>query len=211
MKVVKMILGCAIAACLLTVAAASALAAPSWYEKSGSGEWEKIGKAVEEISEGELETEDSKPPTGATRIRWKCFFTGTVGPNNLDKIETFICSGGKVVKGTCGSPKFEAVHLPWNTELVEEVSGEIRDKIKSSGAGLPGFTVTCTVIIKVKDTCEGEMSAGVVNNLAAGIVELKFDTKSGKLTCTQSKGLTGSIEGTFVVKTKSGAALSVKR
>jgi hypothetical protein len=227
MRSIKLLLGLAVSVGLLVVVAAPAMAAPAWFEcqkkaegkftdskcsKSGAGEfeWVQLTSAVKSVSEGELELEDSESTLGAVRLKCKVSSTGVVGPHSEDKIETASVTGCTVVKGTCGSPKAEAVHLPWNTELVEETGGEFRDKIKNSGAGLPGYKVTCTVIIKVSDTCEAETSTGVANNLTEGLVEAKFETKSGKAKCSLSKKESGTVTGTLKTKTSSGAAISVK-
>lgn len=229
MRSIKLVVGLAVAVGLMAIVSAPAMAAPSWFECSevteGTGkyeeskcktegtkknwEWVQLSKTVASTSEGELELEDSKTIVGAVRLKCKVKSTGTVGPHAEDKIESAELTECKVVKGTCGSPKAKAIHLPWNTELTEE-GGEIRDRIKNSGAGLPGYTVTCVVIIKIEDTCEGETSTGVANNLAAGLVEIKFDTKSPKAKCTQSKAVTGTVEGTLKVKATNGQAISVK-
>jgi hypothetical protein len=229
MRSIKMVIGLAAAACLLAVVAAPAMAQPQWYEclevTEGTGkyednhcskeggkknwEWIQLSKALESVSEGELEFEDSKTAVGAVRLKCKVKSTGTVGPHEKDTIETAEVTGCKVVKGTCGSPTVKPVHLPWNTELTE-AGGEIRDKIKNSGAGLPGYTSTCVVIIKITDTCEGETSAGTANNLTEGLVEVKFDKISEKATCTQSKEKTGTVEGTLTVKAKNGQWIARK-
>jgi hypothetical protein len=229
MRSIKMVIGLAAAACLLAVVAAPAMAAPSWFECSevaeGTGkyeenkckkeggkknwEWVQLSKTVESVSEGHLEFEDSKTAVGAVRLVCQVKSLGTIGPHAEDKIESAEVTECKVVKGTCGSPTVKPVHLPWNTELTE-TGGEIRDKIKNSGAGLPGYTSTCVVIIKITDTCEGETSAGVANNLTEGLVEIKFDAASEKAKCTQSKAVTGTVFGTLKVKAKNGQAISVK-
>ncbi len=221
MRSVKLVLGLAVAVGLMAFAVAPALAAPKWYkctENAGSGtkyedsactkalpagkfEWVEIKAATAVTEEGELEFEDSKTSLGAVRLKCKVVSVGTVGPGSEDTIEKVTTSGCKVVKGTCGSPTVEAIHLPWKTELTE-IGGEIRDILKSGGTGLPGYKSTCTVIIKISDTCEAETNAAVQYNLTGGVAEVKFDPKSPKATCTQSKAATGSVEGTLTGTTK---------
>ncbi len=168
---------------------------------AGEYEWEEITSARAVTEEGELEFEDSKTSLGAVRLKCKVVSTGEVGPGSEGNVEKVTTSGCKVVKGTCGSPTVEAVHLPWKTELTE-IGGQMRDVLKSGGTGLPGYKSTCTVIIKVTDTCEGETNAALDYNLTEGLTEVEFDSKSPKATCTQSKAETGSIEGTLKATTK---------
>ncbi len=220
MRRIKLVIGLAAAACLLAVVAAPALAAPKWYKcvaktggkfedsactkevsSGGTFEWEEITSATAATEEGELEFEDSKTAIGAVRLKCKVVSVGKVGPGSEDSIEKVTTSGCKLVKGTCGSPTVEAVHLPWKTELTE-IGGEPRDTLKSGGTGLPGYKSTCTVIIKITDTCEAETNAGLSYSLTNGLQEVKFDPKSPKATCTQSKAVTGTVEGTLVATTK---------
>jgi hypothetical protein len=228
MRGVKVVFGCAMTVGLLAVVAIPALATPSWYkcaEKTGgkfkdnkclmesSGgefEWVKIAKATEVVVEGELGFEDPKLPSGAVKLKCKVKGPGTVGPNAEDQIKSIEVTGCTVIKGTCGSPEVKADNTPWATELFEETGGEIRDRIKSSGVGLPGWTLICVVVKKIEDVCEGETSVGVANKLSEGLVELKFDKKSATLECSQSKAKSGLVEGTLKVKSASGVAISVK-
>jgi hypothetical protein len=222
MRIIRIGVGLALATCLVALSAtSSAFAAPKWEvckENAGSGtkyedssctkvsssgkfEWVEIKAATKVTEEGELEFEDSKTSLGAVRLKCKVVSVGTVGPGAEDTIEKVTTSGCKVVKGTCGSPTVEAIHLPWKTELTE-IGGEVRDVLKSGGTGLPGYKSTCTVIIKVTDTCEAETNAGVGYSLTEGFAEVKFDPKSPKATCTQSKEKTGTVEGTLKGTTK---------
>jgi hypothetical protein len=228
MRSIRIVVGLAAAACLLAVMAAPALATPKWYEckeqsggkytekecattgSPGTFELVEVKTAVASISEGELELEDSESSIGAVRVKCTVVSEGTAGPEKKDTITSATLSSCKVVKGTCGSPTAVAVHLPWNTELTEPTEGEIRDNIKNSGSGLPGYTVTCTVIIKVKDTCEGETSTKITNNFSSSLVEATFEKKSPKATCSLSKKVSGSVEGTLKTKSKSGVAIYAK-
>jgi hypothetical protein len=198
-SITKLVLGLAVSVGLLAISAMPAMAAPVW-RVNGT----ELTEAVASVSEGELELEDSEATFGAVRLKCKIKSTGVVGPKALDKIEAASVTECKVVKGTCGSPKAEGVHFPWNTELKEEASKEVRDAIKNSGAGLPGYKVTCTVIIKVTDTCESETSTSITNNLEAGIVEAGFNEKSGKAKCSLSKKESGTVTGTLKISTKAG-------
>lgn len=118
---------------------------------------------------------------------------GTIGPEAADKQTKLTVSSCTTVKGTCGTPMAEAIHLPWNTELFEPVSEEVRDRFSSSG-GLPGWKVTCTILgIKVIDTCEGETNAKIVNG--QGKVEATFDAKSPRVKCSMGGAEAGIIEG----------------
>ena len=130
MRSIKLVIGLAVAVGLLAIVAAPALAAPKWYKcvklgaghkytdsactKEGSGEfeWEEIKAATAVTEEGELEFEDSKTSIGAVRLKCKVVSVGTVGPGSEDKIEKRTLAGCNVVKGTCGTPTVEAIHLP---------------------------------------------------------------------------------------------------
>jgi hypothetical protein len=230
MRGMKIALGFVMATCLMMVVAAPAFAAKEWQhcekvgvpkgsfsehlcktgEAGGEWEWLTIKTSEKSVLEGELELEDSESTLGAVRLKCKVKSTGLVEAEGKDVVEAAEVTGCKVVKGTCGSPKAEAVHLPWNTQLVEEAGGEVRDKIKNSGAGLPGYKVTCTVIIKVSDTCEAETSTSIANNLGESLVEASFEAKSGKAKCSLSKKESGSVTGTLKVKQANGWGLRVQ-
>ena len=203
MRNLKVAAGLTAAICTMALSAAPALAVHVWEKKVG-GTWSEITTATEAVTEGNLQLEDSKSTLGAVRVECKIKSTGKIGPGKADSVEKAEATGCKVVKGTCGSPTAKAIHLPWTTELTES-EGKVRDLIKNSGKGLPGYEVTCTVLIKVTDTCEGETSAATTNNLTEGIVEETFDAKSPKAKCSVSKENTGSLEGTLKVKAPAGA------
>jgi hypothetical protein len=219
MRIVKrLVLGLTVIAALAVAATPALATAPVWQgcmslegghfenegctkEKAGSKfEWLEITKAANGLLNGSLELEDSKTSFGAVRLSCSVKANGVVGPYSEGKIEKAALEECKVVKGTCGSPKVVAIHLPWNTELKEETGGEIRDGIKNSGMGLPGYAMTCVVIIKITDTCEGETTTKIENILTESLAEAKFEGKSEKAKCTQSGAVTGTVEGNLKIK-----------
>ncbi len=229
MRSIKLVLGLGMAACLLAVVAAPALASPSWYEcakkaggkfmdskctteGAGGFEWVKIAAPQASISEGKLELEDKKTKIGAVRISCEVLSEGTVGAEDVDEVTSVTFKNCLVVKGTCPELKnVSPLNLPWKTELLEPVKGEIRDYIKpGNGTNLPGFTVTCVVIVPVVDACTGETSAKMTNVFKEGLVEVSFESKSKKMICTQSENETGTVEGALKTRDKSGVPISVK-
>jgi hypothetical protein len=144
------------------------------------------------------------------RIACKMIGSGKFGAGNEGSIERMKATECKVIKGTCGSPTVEVVHLPWATELVEvKAEGIVRDEIKNGGAGAPGWKTTCTVIIKVTDTCEGDKRPAITNNVSEGLVEATFDRISKSSVCSQSKKESGTVEGTLKFKQVGGGGVRV--
>jgi hypothetical protein len=122
-----------------------------------------------------------------------------------------------VCEGT--TTEVEATHLPWKTELVDEVTqnekGEMtRYEVRHRffGASAPGWVVKCKSVWFTggvgTDTCTGETSGNTEN--AAGGVPVEFDSKSAHLVCSgTSKEAVGVIEGALVVaSTTEGSKLS---
>jgi hypothetical protein len=123
---------------------------------------------------------------------------GKIGPESADELTKLTAKECKSVEGGCTSPSAEPLHLPWTTELYEPVSEEFRDKIESSGAGVPGWKLSCTILgVKATDTCEGETNVKV--NDGEGDVEESFDSKSPKVNCSLGGKEEGSTGGTVTV------------
>jgi hypothetical protein len=108
---------------------------------------------------------------------------GTVGPGAVGEITSITSSGKTVIVGeVCGTGgskwEFEALHLPWSTELAT-VGGVLRDVIKSGGHGVPKWKATCKG--GISDECEYPTNTGVFN-VSLG-VEATFDEKSPEGEC----------------------------
>jgi hypothetical protein len=168
-------------------------------------------KAVTSTDVGGLRMTDKKGGAFGEEVTIECNGTdeGTVGPGSKDQLTKATATACKTLKGICESPVAHALHLPWNTTL-ETVGGEVRDKIENSGAGAPGWDVTCVVggFIKVEDECTGETTTAVAN--VSGGVALTFDAKSAKANCTRGGAGEGSVLGKDLVENPTGVQLSVK-
>jgi hypothetical protein len=114
-------------------------------------------------------------------------FDGTVGADGVGqitevlnaakvKVRSTLTGTGEILSCTnvenCGSGEVVPVNLPWNTILYLMENGSFLNLIFSSGAGAPGYEVSCTVLgIKVEEKCTGETSA-IMENMGAGMLLL---------------------------------------
>ncbi len=140
-----------------TTASSMAAAGFSWQVVEGT---EKV------VSHATVTLEDTKVPIlGTVTVICTGNDEGTVGPRSFDRIERI--TEIKCVKGeNCGTlvGNAEPLHLPWQTELYE-TEKQVRDAIQNSGAGIPGWKVTCeTAGIKAEDTCTNANGFVVVSN-----------------------------------------------
>jgi hypothetical protein len=161
---------------------------------------------------------DSKATGGEVKVHCKGFDAGTVGPGAADLVESITaellgtkksisCSFDKVGACKAGTtPTFEAVHLPWKTELVLNGT-EVRDLFLADGSGAPGWAVTCTNVIggTTTDTCEEEAgkpySAGL-SNVSEGVLAT-FDSKTPSAKCSIGGAEAGHLEGTDLTESPS--------
>lgn len=210
------IIGLALVATFAFSAMVAASASALVWELNGA----KLEASMETTSTGELELEDSKVPlVGATAVKCKGTDKGTVNIEGKDTITEIKATECKPVKGGCESEvTAAAVHLPWDTQLVTVENAkkekEVRDEIKSSGAGTPGWAVTCkTALGKKTDTCEGESSVGIDNVTEgehAGDVAALFEavTHEKPATCTEGGAKSGFVTGTDFIKGAEGVKLT---
>ena len=231
MRSLKLVSGLFVTGCLIALYATSAQAVPVWQrciESNVAPEFEnnlcpKAGTANKwkwenDLVESEVNINSTAGLIKATDkslgVGVECETTGegtvgSAGSASMGKIEKYRllkCKG----TGGCEFLSAEAIHLPWSTELFEPVAGEIRDKLKNGGAGLPGALIECKIIgIKVTDTCEGETSTLAKNETTGGFVELTFEAKSAKLKCTEGGTGSGELSGTDKTILKSGTGLRV--
>jgi hypothetical protein len=97
------------------------------------------------------------------------------------KVEEGVAASCTVEEGSCGSPNVLIKNLPWNAETVL-VGGAFRETYKSSGAGSPGWDITCFGF--VEDTCLSEtFSAGLSNSEGINVIE-NGDEESGEANCS---------------------------
>jgi hypothetical protein len=189
---------------LVAVFAFSAFVATSAF----AHEWLVAGKTVGAGEEfpveqtGTLTLEDEGSGVG---LECTGKGTGKVLSAAKDIVETATASTCKTIKGTCGTPNAVAVHLSWSTEL-ETVGTELRDKVTNSGAGTPGWNVTCFGIIK--DTCEGATSTKItVGTGSPADVVSSFDTKSPQANCSVGGAAKGKVLGELLTFSTEGLAL----
>lgn len=185
----------------LGAVAADAYTGPTWT-LSGSEVTSNVSIKSKDV--GGLTLEDSG--TGAA-IECKITDEGTIGPEGKGKITSISTSACKTLK-VCqeGEIVAKAVHLPWNTQL-EEVEASARDKISSSGAGAPGWSVECLVLgIKTKDECTGETTVDYEN--VAGGVNLVYDSESSPSSCLLGGAGTGLALGVDLDESPAGKQLA---
>lgn len=201
---------------LTAVASASALEA-LWLK---NGESIATAQAVE--TEGELELGNSKSVVGEVAVLCSGAFAGTAGPNAADEITAVlnlakeeIVLGGKELVCTnvknCPSPLVWPEHLPWLTVLElmgTETSPLFLDLFFAGPNGLPGWTVDCSepLIGLVEETCEGETSADLENDVAENDVLGSFNRAE-----LEAEGLQATCKGEktgFIDSTNDGPGLT---
>ena len=170
----------------------------------------ELTSALAVKSKGTLSLTDTKVPlVGSVTVKCTGTDAGTIGPEKADSItEIYETSGSKKIKCTSsqctGTPEAEAVHLPWTTELVEVTNKkgekEIRDLIKNSGAGVPGWAVKCTILGVTKtDECTAASSTKTTNT-ASGNVAAEFEKESPKANCSLGGTGSGEVNGTDTIE-----------
>jgi hypothetical protein len=208
--------GLALVAAFAFSAVASASASALVWELNGS----PITESMKVTSEGTLELEDSKTLVGKSKVKCTGTDAGTVGLEGTDTITAVTVTSCSKVEGGCESEiTAAAVHLPWDTKLVtvenpKTKAKEVRDEIKTSGAGTPGWSVTCkTLLGKKTDTCEGETTVGIDNvtkGTHKGDVAALFDEVSREkpATCSEKKEKSGFVYGTNFIIPPAGSTLT---
>jgi len=185
---------------------------------TGEWNWREVNGTEKVISHGSLLLRDKKITVFDIPVAVSCSGKdeGSDGPGKFDRITAITeiqCSNVENCEGTVTA---EPLHLPWQTELVLE-GGENRDKIVNSGAGTPGWAVTCMVKkIKSTDECtnatgstkvENKHTPGVTGEL---LVLADFEGKTGPAECTlgAEKG-TGEVLGTVAILQANGWGLQI--
>jgi hypothetical protein len=101
---------------------------------------------------------------------------------------------------------FEALHLPWNTEMVSE--GSAQDKIVGAGNGTPGFKLKCRVSgFTITEECFGALRAEASNGV--GGVNAVFDNTEKPKCRVGTSELEATLGGTQTL-TASGGTLEVQ-
>jgi hypothetical protein len=187
-----------LAICSAAVSVASAL------EFLISGVAVKAGEKVSVSMSGALILEDMNK---GSPMALECVGTGTgvVEAAGKGVQETATATSCVTLAGTCASPSMKAIHLPWTTQIEGE-----RNLISSSGAGAPGYEVTCFGIIH--DTCEGTTSVGLENmptETPPDLLAIFSATLSEPGKCTIGGANEGLIIGEVLVTTTEGLSLAV--
>lgn len=121
---------------------------------------------------------------GFVKVHTVCsvHLVGTVGPGAADEI-TFAgdlagkklasCEVLSTERGLCESllslAEFE--HLPWKTELLLSIAGQIKDNFVSAGKGAPAIDLRCLLTGGAwsLELCEGKLLTDPLTNGAAGV------------------------------------------
>jgi hypothetical protein len=179
----------------------------------GEWEWREVNGTEKVVSHGSLVLRDTSATAGKIKVAVSCSGEnkGSVGPGKYGRIteipETSIqCSN---VENCTVFKKAEARNLPWQTELVEEAGGEIRNKITNGGAAeaeWPGWAVTCELAgAETTDRCTTNSgSTAIANQTTHGssgtelLVLATFEAKTAKAKCSLSSTAskeTGEVRG----------------
>jgi hypothetical protein len=190
----------------LALAAVFAFSAFSAAAAFAASEWLVDGAAVPSTAKvhveqsGTLELWDMK-----AKVKLLCTGTGLgLVWEKLDTVEEAKANTCTVEEGSCGSPNAVAKNLPWNTEIVL-VGSAFRDTLRSSGAGSPGWDVTCFGF--VEDTCLSETGSTLLTVEGENVLA-NFDEESGEANCTVG-GAGGLVKGVLTTKALEGLTLSV--
>ncbi len=142
---------------------------------------------------------------------------GTVGPGAAGTITSITGPSGEkaapcsvVGRGETlceGTAHWEAVNLPWATELTT-INGKLKQTIKNGGKGTPGWSLKCGGIFgEQTEACGGTTNTGMVNNLPEGKVEAIFNGESPTLPCAGNKPLQFPSGVLKIAATKVGGTL----
>ncbi len=201
---------------------------------SGTGAWQSLGLPAGQtdtvrIQVFSLHLEDTGTLAGKSAIECNSTTadegTGFIEGTGKGKItaagikETEINTRCKVIEGGCETGKIEkvkAVHLPWATEIFETES-KLETKIENSGAGEPGWSITChTALGSQTDECVSTgstklESASLANAVTAGVLLVKGTFLGAHpAKCTQSSSHEdGHVRGLVAILLNSGNGLSV--
>ncbi len=194
------------------VASASALASPQWRENGV-----RVTESKPVTFSGTLTLEDN--PTKQGEFTCSLSDKGTVGSEGKGSVTESTLTNCKILKSPiCEKAQpvtVKAIHLPWTTQLYLPGPGT-GNSVKSSGAGLPGWTWECKVLgFKYTDTCSGELfgsafesGLGVVGEVLGG------PAYQEAISCEKGGSHGGNINHSIItdkVKATSGANLSVTR
>jgi len=194
------------------VAAASAFAEHEYLIKGEALKAGNLNKATV-TGGGEILLEDMKGGLFGEGVDLLCsfeFLGEFLAANDFEIISVFPLGGTdpgtgataikcETMAGICGEPEIKYVNLPWLVEVVL-VGTESRGLFQTSGAGNPGWNVTCNKV--VEDTCTGTASM-LLTNTATGFTAT-FDASSEPYSCTRGGAKEGLLEGTIAFTSSEG-------
>ncbi len=125
-------------------------------EAGGKWGWKAISAgtpATVRITSNTLTLKDTKTPVGTVEATCVAEGEGTAGGSvgKINKLTVKSCAAGKNCEKVESS---ESRDLPWETEFFE-TEGKVFQAVKGTGAGEPGWSVTCTVLgVRTTDECK---------------------------------------------------------
>jgi hypothetical protein len=193
-------------------------------EASSTGKWQSLGLPSGVSDTVRLLAFSLRLEDAGTGVKVECPDAGTgwgliESPNKgMIKVAEVLepeKAGCKVLKGflTCEAGKLEkikGVNLPWKTEIFE-TAGKNLTNIGNSGAGAPGWSVTCA---GTTDECleesGGTESSELINGVTKGVllVLARFENK-GKAKCSVGGAGEGHVAGLVAILLWNGQGLSV--
>lgn len=183
-------------------------------QRGGGWQWRELLNTEQILTFGTLELKDTKTTLGESAVVCGGTDNGWIGVLNKDFITSISvkASNCKAVKVCENVEGIEARNLPWQTELFE-TEGKVRDAIRNSGAGNPGWKVTCKapIIGSTTDECTSNEGNTAIEELSGNLsLDFRFQgEKSGKATCSKGGAGSGLVEGTVLGRTCEGWAIKV--
>jgi hypothetical protein len=163
-----------------------------------------IATATAVSSSGSLLLEDLAATGGAVAIECTGTDEGTVGPGAKDEVKKITATSCKFQTGKNGiceasePVKANAINIAkgWQTLLVTNSKGQIRDLLSSAEVKGPGWNVECKVdkILEVSDECTSASPSPLATNVTGG-VDVTFEA-SETASCSKGNSTSGMVIGT---------------
>jgi hypothetical protein len=183
-------------------------AATKWEDnlcsKASSGgkwQWIELTSTEKTISSGTITLKDIKTLVGTAEVTCSEKGEGTVGPGKFAVIRTFELEKCKADKGCEEVTSAGGTDLPWQTELIETESA-----IREDGGGVPGWSVTCTVLkVKTSVTCTTNTARYSLGFSLSWIwYLLTWLPSTAKSSCTEGGAGSGEVEGYIELASAAG-------
>ncbi len=187
------------------VAVATASAAPVWEQLEGST-WKEVKNTEKVTGTGTLKLRDTNTAAGVSEVECGGSEKGTVGPEKFDRVEVVEVKASQCrnVKVCENVEEITTKGLPWQTEVYES-GKELRDNIKATTNGEPGWVVKCKTLLGSKtDECLAEAglipSTLLTNKTSNNTVNSEFESaKSPKAKCKEGGAKSGEVLGVIVL------------